>query len=928
MSQSPPACEPGPAHERAAKAQYLTLFAALLTGCLVWRVTAKLLASTDLPIAAGILAGTMPLYVPVEERGQVLRTIGNLILAFIKFIIRAANDHGAATCTMIGMFFLVRGEYPAARDHEREPDHEPIETDPKPLDAAGIAGAEINNQLVMSRHLDHADAPVPVCMALTIADTTSGNMPRADLLTAGQAGQLHLELLGGCDPPSNLPKSITQCLAIADTGCATSMGNHVDHFKPGSLYKSQSNVVGVSGAMTLDKRGDFRYPMETNKGIRKWEENKSIFNPKCPYVLLALGRASTEKGLTMYMPAWGADGSMTFPNGVMIKLYNRNVLALRPIGYKPSPSAGVALSLKTIGIPESGNWIAFIASGPRRDGDVTDWAKRLGITAPIVPFDPKIAGDLHDLTSRRFVDMLASAMDHTQKGKCLGVISSIRCRTWSVSHHLPDSKGKAANPPRKWPNEILGVPDANGDIPFAIAEGNTESEHTAELAHAASSRGGFFLGETPTRRRRGSTHFDWHALDECDDHAHMLDHPAWVHFAKMTKAIEIPWDQCPDAPRPEEAPIKSSLWLATPNIAGAVKLEFGNHVCHHAAGTHKPLRGVDSDGFYVTASSKCENYHSATCRRIARCVQLFIDVPASARLTTSAPADTVEPAAAAAPHSEPDVRPPPEPPPDFELALATGNFRISSTSSIIRGKLLPKSAICYDFLHRSFVHGEDRRLKHLPDALSDADETWVKAMAEHAFKPPCEGCLTGDAPRLGPSGSLPRDEGLIFLDIMHVSVPCIFTGFRIVVGVTHAASGKRKTVRVGSKDQAHLAMEIILAYFNSLGKEVKWIHTDGANELKGSKMVPLARSKNIRITCTVKNSSRQNPMEPGWRAQMAGTRKTLHGGNLPVGFWGAAWDDAEEGQSLLPSREPPHHCSLGRLLSGDWVAERAEGAPV
>ena len=128
---------------------------------------------------------------------------------------------------------------------------------------------------------------------------------------------------------------------------------------------------------------------------------------------------------------------------------------------------------------------------------------------------------------------------------------------------------------------------------------------------------------------------------------------------------------------------------------------------------------------------------------------------------------------------------------------------------------------------------------------------------------------------------------------MHVSVPCIFTGFRIVVGVTHAASGKRKTVRVGSKDQAHLAMEIILAYFNSLGKAIRWIHTDGANELKGSKMVPLARSKNIRITCTVKNSSRQNPMEPGWRAQMAGTRKTLHGGNLPVGFWGAAWDDTE-----------------------------------
>ena len=80
----------------------------------------------------------------------------------------------------------------------------------------------------------------------------------------------------------------------------------------------------------------------------------------------------------------------------------------------------------------------------------------------------------------------------------------------------------------------------------------------------------------------------------------------------------------------EEAPVKSSIWLATPNIAGAVKLEFGNHLCHHPAGTHKPLRGVDEHGFYVTASSKSENYHDATCRRIARCIRLFVDQSPSA----------------------------------------------------------------------------------------------------------------------------------------------------------------------------------------------------------------------------------------------------------------------------------------------------------
>ena len=316
---------------------------------------------------------------------------------------------------------------------------------------------------------------------------------------------------------------------------------------------------------------------------------------------------------------------------------------------------------------------------------------------------------------------------------------------------------------------------------------------------------------------------------------------------------------------------------------------------------------------------------------MARCVYLFVKHPESARLPPRADA---EPSPCTHKNCERHEKPPPPRDkgapcalnPDYEAALAGGTFRICVATAIIRGKHLPDSAICYEFVHRSFVHAEDRVLRHLPDALSDADEKWLSAMKEHATKPPCEACITGNAPRLGPSGTLPRDEGLIFLDIMHISVPCMFTGYRIVVGVTHAKSGKRKTLRVGSKDQAHLAMEIILAYFNSIGKPVLWIHTDGANELKGSKMVPLARSKNIRITTTVKHRSRQNPQEPSWRAQMAGTRKTLQQGNLPVVFWGSAWDDTEEGQSLIPSREPPHDCALGRLLSTDAKTVKPSGS--
>ena len=735
--------------------------------------------------------------------------------------------------------------------------------------------------------------------------------------------------------PEGLPKSITHVLVLGDTGCATSMGNSTDHFRPGSIVAAESKVIGVSGPMTIGERGDFRFPMVTvNHGIKKFEEKNGIHNPACPYVLLALGRASRENGLEMHMPPWGADGYFSYPNGVMVKLYNRNVLALRPLGYKPTPSAGLALTPQMLGIPKDGDWVAFICSGPRRDGDITDHANQLNITAPVVPFDLKVGGEMHDILSRKFVDTIVAVINDKERksGKCIGGIFSIRCKTWSAALCLPDAKGNPPNPPRSWPDLILGKRDSNGNIPPAIAEANNESEHAVEIATAIWKQDGFIMSETPTRRRRGTTHFEKHALAECDAHAHMLDHPAWIRFVKLTGAKEVPWDQCVDATIPEEAPIKSSIWLVTPNILGAVRIEFGNSICRHPAGTHQALRGTDSDGNYITTSSKCENYHSGSCRRVARCLHLFINYPSTARLDLS---DVAEPA----PHKHGKcghaVKPPPphdkgapcdSDRPDHEAALAGGTFRICVAAAIIRGKHLPKSAICYEFIHRSFVHAEDRVLRHLPDALDDADDGWLSAMKEHATKPPCEACITGDAHRLGPSGSLPRDEGLIFLDIMHISVPCIFTGFRIVVGVTHAASGKRKTVRVGSKDQAHLAMEIILAFFNSVGKPITWIHTDGANELKGSNMVPLARSKNIRITTTVKHRSRQNPQEPSWRAQMTGTRKTLQQSNLPVGFWGAAWDDTEEGQSLIPSREPPHDCSLGRLLSTDAKAIKPKGS--
>ena len=48
---------------------------------------------------------------------------------------------------------------------------------------------------------------------------------------------------------------------------------------------------------------------------------------------------------------------------------------------------------------------------------------------------------------------------------------------------------------------------------------------------------------------------------------------------------------------------------------------------------------------------------------------------------------------------------------------------------------------------------------------------------------------------------------------------------------------------------------------------------------------------------------------------MATTRKYIEAGKGSYSLWGWAWDNAEEGGNLRPSREPPFDCALGRLLS-------------
>jgi hypothetical protein len=251
----------------------------------------------------------------------------------------------------------------------------------------------------------------------------------------------------------------------------------------------------------------------------------------------------------------------------------------------------------------------------------------------------------------------------------------------------------------------------------------------------------------------------------------MFDHPAWVRFQQITAASEHIWDQCPFASDPTKVAIKSSVWLAPPNIAPAICTVFGtppSSLCNHPSGTHKALRGVDANNQYVTMSSGSENYAAGTNRAIAETIHMFVN----------------------------------------SSAVTPSINEIAAVAGVIRGKTLPRHAVTHNFLHNTNNHCEARVLKHLHDAWCDAASWWSAVVCEK----PCEACFKGDAKLLGPTGSLPKDEGLMFVDLHHVTAPELFTGNKTTFGTVHAKTSFCKTVRILHKNDAIEALDLVLAY--------------------------------------------------------------------------------------------------------------------
>jgi len=690
--------------------------------------------------------------------------------------------------------------------------------------------------------------------------------PRADMLTRAQCDTLYVQLLAGNEAPENMPDSL-KAIIIGDTGCGIDMPNHPDQCAPGSIYKCDSKVQGAGGLMTVHEKGHMRMPIDTSHGIGVYRGDNSILNTLCAYVLLALGRASREQGVNAVMPAWGRDGYFEYPSGVRVTLLNRSVLIVRPIGYKINPeralAAQSAVSAESLGVPVDGDFGLYLGGGTARPGDLE--SQLIG-TIRVVVIDTCRGGVMHDLTSAAVVETLIEA---ASQPRCRFVFVSIECRTWSAALWLPDAHGNPGKPYRGV-GHVTGYKEEQGRIPPIVAAHNFQCRAACAIARAnLTDKRGAVLAETPALRRTGSED----ATPGCEQHVYMYDHPSWEALITEEGGSVTNFDQCSYLDDPVHALSsgpKATALLSFGGLIEHVKREFGKKRCAHKKGTHRALRGADDKGKYYTSASA--RYSASLCAGFARCIRKYL--------------------AGTAAHGE-------------VSALVAG---------VLHGKRLPKNSVDAKFFHDSFNHGEQRVLECLQHALSDIEPWMVQCIKQNPIGP-CDACLKGKAPKVGPSGSLPQSENLIFIDFYHCNVPAIFTGNTARLTSKHAGKSKFvKSVGCSKKSDAPQALELILAFYNSKGCPIGHCHSDCANELRAGGVAPLAAKHKIRITTNVAGVSNHNGVEPIHRVGRDVVCTALALAKLPLCFHELCWAWFEDGHALKPSREAPHDCSLGRLV--------------
>lgn len=113
------------------------------------------------------------------------------------------------------------------------------------------------------------------------------------------------------------------------------VGNNPDQFLEGTLRDAVTVVNTAGGEVTCSQRGTLAVKVTTSKGPMVLTVEDAILNTACPYILIPVGKLSRTRGIELYMPPWGKDGYFEYPNGVRVRMVNRNVWVIANHAERP-----------------------------------------------------------------------------------------------------------------------------------------------------------------------------------------------------------------------------------------------------------------------------------------------------------------------------------------------------------------------------------------------------------------------------------------------------------------------------------------------------------------------------------------------------------------------------------------------------------------
>ena len=260
----------------------------------------------------------------------------------------------------------------------------------------------------------------------------------------------------------------------------------------------------------------------------------------------------------------------------------------------------------SIEVPKSScGYYLYIGSGPARDGDVASQLKLLG-GLPLVAIDYKIGGYDHDITHKAVQQRV---MQIASDPKCKGVFVSIPCKTYSVLRGKP---GVEHSYPLRNLEHVLGIPRADGTLPFKVAQSNIMSDFAAEVMRTVHKNGGAFAAESPPSRASHSRF----PIEGRENHVCQFDHPAWVELRRETGSRFTYFDQCALHDDPSLVARKKTALMLNPKAYEAFHTRFAPLVCTHGYDAHKQSAyGLDANGNFLSTAT--ENYPSQMNRLIA-----------------------------------------------------------------------------------------------------------------------------------------------------------------------------------------------------------------------------------------------------------------------------------------------------------------------